>query len=235
MALNRREIVDATLHGYGQIANGTVPPFHWAFDSAAVPELPYDPDVARALLDRAGWRDRDGDGVRENADGVRLHIELKTNTGNQLRASIVQIMQAQLAKVGIEVRPVIEEPGVLTQEIFGPSRDFDGFVFSWMQDFRLDDSDLFHSDRMDGQFAMAGTDNPEIDRLLDTLQLVTDRERARPLWNEYQRLLVQEQPYTFFFFMDRVAGIRDRMKGVVMDVRGEWPTVREWWIDPAMR
>jgi peptide/nickel transport system substrate-binding protein len=235
MAVNRREIVDATLHGYGQIANGTVPPFHWAYDSAAVPELPYDPAGSRELLADAGWVDRDGDGVRENSDGVPLHIDLKTNAGNQLRESVAQIMQAQLAKVGIEVRPLFEDPGALTQEIFGPTRDFDGFIISWMQDFRVDDLNLFHSEHIDDPFAMSGTDNPEIDRLLDTLQLVTDREKAQPLWNEYQRLLVREQPYTFLFFMDRIAGIRDRMKGVDMDVRGEWPTVRTWWIDPAMR
>ena len=68
---NRQEIVDALLQGYGRVANGSVPPFHWAYnESVGADAAAYDQDAARALLDEAGWIDRDGDGVRENAQGV---------------------------------------------------------------------------------------------------------------------------------------------------------------------
>lgn len=236
MATNRQEIVDATLRGYGVVANSGVPPFHWAYDPGAISPLPYDPAAARALLDQAGWRDRDGDGVRENAAGTRLSFTIKYNTGNQLRQDISEIMQAQLALVGIEARPQVVEWATLLQQINTPTlRDFEGVVMGWVTEFKLDDMDLFHSARIDQPYAWSGTRNPEIDRLLEALSLTVDREAARPLWREYQQLLVQEQPYTYFYFPDRTDGLNRRVRNVVMDARGEWLNIKDWYIDPASR
>ena len=134
------------------------------------------------------------------------------------------------------LRLVVLEPQLLTQQILlNPERDFDGFLISWIADFKLDDRDLFHSERFDAPFAMSGTDNPGLDELLDTLQLVPDRAVARELWAEYQRRLVEEQPYTFLYFIRRLAGVHRTLRGVQMDARGEWVGVHDWWIDPSER
>jgi ABC-type transport system substrate-binding protein len=69
-----------------------------------------------------------------------------------------------------------------------------------------------------------------MDRLLDTLQLVVDRQAAIPLWKEYQLLLLREQPYTYFYFPERLDGINKRVRDVTMDARGEWVNIKDWWI-----
>jgi hypothetical protein len=46
---------------------------------------------------------------------------------------------------------------------------------------------------------------------------------------------MDEQPYTFFYFPDRLDGISHRVKDVQMDARGEWLNIREWYIDPESR
>jgi peptide/nickel transport system substrate-binding protein len=236
MATNRRELVDATLLGFGVVANSTVPPFHWAYDPDVLPDVPHDPVGARRLLDEAGWTDVDGDGIRENRDGAPLAISIKYNTGNRLRQDIAEIMQAQLSEVGIDVRPTVVETAALSAQVLDPEvRDFDGVVFGWFSDFRMDDRDLLHSDRLDGMFALSGTRNPELDRLLDTLQVAVDPESAKPLWDEYQRAQAREHPYTLLFFPERVAAVSRRLQGVIMDVRGEWVSVRDWWVDPSQR
>jgi len=236
MATNREDIVQAILQGYGTVANAGIPPFHWAYDAESAPVLPYDPDAARRLLDEAGWRDRDGDGVRESADGMRLAFSIKYNTGNQQRQDIAEIMQSQLAQVGIEAQPQVVEWGTLLQQINTPElRDFDGVVMGWSTEFKLDDTDLFHSERIDQPFAWSGTRNPEIDRLLEALSLATDREEARRLWRDYQAVIVEEQPYTYFYFPDRLDGINRRLRDVEMDARGEWLNIEDWYLDPASR
>jgi len=236
MGTNREEIVQATLQGYGRVANTSVPPFHWAYSDAADVGIPYNPEGAKALLEEAGWSDRDGDGIRENADGLRLAISIKYNTGNQQRQDVAEIMQSQLRAVGIEVTPEVVEWGTLLQQINTPElRDFDGVVMGWVTEFKLDDTDLFRSDRIDQPYAWSGTQNPEIDRLLTTLTSTLDREAAIPIWREYQRVLSEEQPYTFFYYPDRLDGINRRLKDVEMDARGEWINIRQWWLDPAAR
>ncbi len=234
---NRQEIVDALLQGYGTVANGSVPPFHWAYDpSVGAEAMSYDQDAARALLDAAGWVDRDGDGVRENADGDRLSISIKYNDGNGTRQGIAEIMQAQLAEIGVEVAPTVVEWGTLLSQISDPKlRDFDGVVIGWVAEYKLDDSDLFHSRNFSGMFAQAGTLRPDIDSLLDQLPLVVDRTDAKPLWRQYQELLVDEQPFTFFFFPDRLDGVNKRLRDVKMDSRGEWINIKDWWVPADQR
>ena len=234
---NLQEIVDALHQGYGTVANGSVPPFHWAHDPSIGREaMAYDQDAARALLAAAGWVDRDGDGVRENGDGDRLSISIKYNDGNDIRQGLAEIMQAQLAEIGVEVAPTVVEWGTLLSQISDPTlRDFDGVVMGWVAEYKLDDTDLFHSQNVSGAFAFSGTLRPDIDRLLDQLPLVVERTDAIPLWKEYQELLVDEQPYTFFVFPDRLDGTSKRLQAVEMDSRGEWLNIKDWWIPADQR
>ena len=236
MGTDRQQIVDALLEGYGRVANSTLLPAHWAYDSLQASALAYDPAAARALLEEAGWSDRDGDGIRERADGTRLAVEILYNQGNQARKRIAEIMQIQLRDIGVQVTPQVLEWGALIDKISNPQdRDFDGVVLAWVGEFRVDDTGLFHSSQVDGPYAYSGTRNPELDRLMDTLAIVQDHDVARPLWAQYEMVLRDEQPYTFFYFTDRLMGVRDRVEGLHLDARGEWVNVKDWWLDPEAR
>lgn len=62
---------------------------------------PYDPEIAKQLLDEAGWVDSDGDGVRDK-DGIPLELTYGTTT-REVRMDTQEVAQQQLAEVGIEV------------------------------------------------------------------------------------------------------------------------------------
>jgi peptide/nickel transport system substrate-binding protein len=235
LATNREQIVEAILQGYGVIAHTGVPPFHWAYDPEGLPVLPYDPAAARALLDEAGWRDRDGDGVREAADGTRLEITIKYNP-NQLRQQTAEVMQSQLAEIGVAAQPQSVEYTTLLRQINDPAgRDFDGVLLGWVTEFKVDDLDLFHSERIGQPYAWSGTRNAEMDHLMEALNLTVDREAARPLWEQYQEALIEEQPYTYLYFPERLGGVNRRLRDVVMDARGDWVNIKDWYLDPASR
>jgi peptide/nickel transport system substrate-binding protein len=112
-------------------------------------------------------------------------------------------------------------------------REFDGFILSWAHEFKVDDADLFHSGRLEGLYQWSGLASPTLDRYLDTLQLIVDRDEAAPLWREYQRAVVEEQPYTFLYYPRHLNGIRRSLRNAEMDARGTWVNLREWWIEPA--
>jgi peptide/nickel transport system substrate-binding protein len=228
---NREAIVAGLIGEYGVVANGPVPSFHWAYDASLGAEATsYDPVSARALLDEAGWRDRDRDGVRENPEGLPLSFTIKYNP-NQVRRSVAEIMQSQLSEIGVEVIPTEVDNVVLSQQVTNPlSRDFDGWVLGWVTDLRLDDTSLFHSDRTERPLGWAGTERSDIDHYLERLPLILDREAAEPMWDEYQELLVDEQPYTWLYQPDRLDGVNKRLRNVVMDIRGDWVNIKDWWI-----
>jgi peptide/nickel transport system substrate-binding protein len=236
MAIDRQEIIDGIGYGYGTVANSTVPPIFWQYDADAGADLGFDPDGARRLLEEAGWRDRNGDGIVQNERGEPFRFTTLTNHGNQERADILAKVQSDLRRVGIQMEPQIQEWGTLLSRINDVERrDFDAVLIGWVTEFRIDDTDLFHCDKRNEPYQWVGYCNPEVDRLLETLPTIVDRETARPLWREYQRMISRDQPYTFLYFQQRREGVAERLRGVDPDARGDWVGARDWWILPDRR
>ncbi|UCC83513.1 MAG: hypothetical protein JSW46_00855 [Gemmatimonadota bacterium] len=233
LAIDRQRIVDVARQGLGSVAQGPVPPFHWAYHSDMEP-LPHDPERARALLDSAGWLDGDGDGVREK-DVYEASFELKTNQGNPTREQILTLVQADLAKVGVRANLQIQEGQSLRADITNSERRFDAFALGWSADFNLDDRIIFACSQLDGPYQWASYCNRRVDEILDQVAILEDRSRALPLWHEYQEILQWEQPYTFLYYDVRANAVRERVRDVGMDIRGDFTSVKDWWIAPADR
>ena len=89
LGFNTPEFVRVVQGGDGIPATQLLPPGVDGYDAAAAKRPPYDPAAARALLDRFGYVDRDGDGYRELPDGAPLTLtqngmtdSLSRETGN---------------------------------------------------------------------------------------------------------------------------------------------------------
>ena len=229
-ATDRASIVEAVVGGFGSVANSGVPPFHHAHMEELADSLQHDPDRARELLSEAGWEDT-GDGVRQDAEGRELSLEILYNEGNEPRRQIAEIMQDQLGQVGIDVQPRSMEWATLAGQVLDPGeREFDGFVMAWVPEFWIDETQLLHSSAAEQPYGWAGLADPEVDELLDALVTAEDRQEELDLWRDYQYRILALQPYTYIYFRDRLAGVNERVEGVEMDVRGEWVNVTEWRI-----
>jgi peptide/nickel transport system substrate-binding protein len=235
MGINRERIVDAVLYGHGELANSTVPPFFWQYDPHAGADLTYDPDGALALFAEGGFT-RGADGMLRNEQGQPLSFTLNTNQGNQARADIAAIAQADLRRIGVDMRIQILEWGTLLDRINDPRRrDFDAVLIGWRTEFRIDDSDLLHCDKREERYQWVGHCDPRLDAYLDSLPTISNREDARPLWQEYQRLVAEQQPYTFVYFQERLHGVHNRLRNVNSDPRGDWVGAARWYIAPGQR
>jgi peptide/nickel transport system substrate-binding protein len=237
MAIDRQALVDALLYGHGEVGVSTSTPSHWAFPLQDGLGLPYDPEGARRLLREAGWEDRSGDGILENEEGVPLRFTLVTNQGSATRSDAATIIQAQLRPLGIVVEPRMLEWNTLVTLLDGAvnargerERGFQAVVSGWVLGFRKDDSSMLHSRYLQTPFQETGFSHPRADVLMDTLALIVDREQAAPLWVEYHRLLVEQSPYTVLFYPRRLLAIRDRVRGVEVDLRGDLQSIRRWWL-----
>lgn len=100
-AIPRREIFDGISGGLYEVAESYLPPRHWGH--AALAPLVHDPGAARALLDDAGWKETGTDGVRRNARGERLSLQLAAAAGQPETEQLLVLVKKALLDVGVEV------------------------------------------------------------------------------------------------------------------------------------
>lgn len=232
LALNRKAMLETLRQGFGQQASGPVGPWHWAHQASWQP-LAYRPDSARNLLERAGWRDRDGDGVREK-EGQKFSFEIITNS-NQARQDLAIMAQAQLKKVGIEAQPRTLEYATLIQTLTGPERNFDAAVIGMVQGLVVDGHDQWSCTQQHIPMHLSGYCNPELDPVLDSLRLASDRKHRTRLLEKYHLTLREEQPTTFIFHKKRLNALQPGLKNVKGDIRGDLLSLPNWWIHPRHR
>ncbi|MBI4544993.1 MAG: hypothetical protein HY703_07360 [Gemmatimonadetes bacterium] len=229
MAMDRKKILESLRHGYGDLAIGPIPPYHWAYARELEP-LPFDTAAARALLVEAGVTDRDGDGLLEDPAGKDFALTLKVPAGNDFNRNTAELIRADLARLGIKVTTRPTELNTLIADISSPERRFDAVLLGFESDPRVNVRDLFHSSALSGPFQLSSYRNPEVDRILDQAGRLTDREAARPLWQRFQHIMLEEQPWTFLYYYPEIHLIRERVRGVQMDIRGAFVTLPRWWI-----
>ena len=93
--------------------------------------LPLRCRAARKLLDEAGFKDI-RNGVRHNAKGERLSIEIATSAGNRVRELVAQVIQSQLRQVGVDLRIKAEPLRVFSEAL--NRRQFTGLaMYAWVQ------------------------------------------------------------------------------------------------------
>ena len=101
-ATDRGLIVRTILDSLAPVIHGPIQPPSWAFTDS-VARYDFDPVRARLLLDEAGWRDSDGDGIRER-EGRPLSFTLITQSGFAVRENVSQALQRMWRDVGVDMR-----------------------------------------------------------------------------------------------------------------------------------
>jgi peptide/nickel transport system substrate-binding protein len=103
-AIDRQAIVDISFNGFAANSQHFGPVGVLGQYADRIVGYRYDPDQAKSLLTEAGWKDSDGDGVREKA-GRRLSLELINGfPAGPENGQTAEVVQEQLRAVGIDVR-----------------------------------------------------------------------------------------------------------------------------------
>ncbi len=230
LGLDRTQISDALLRGYGQPAVSPLPP--WSPLSPDVKPLPYDRAQAMQLLADAGWTIKGNARFVTNAAGQPLHFTLITED-RPFNASGAQVIQAMLRGIGVQmdVQPM-EFQTFLAQF---KARNFDAALANWVMDsFQVASAPyaLFSSTlaSVPGSSNRAGVASPKLDALMANASGATSERAARSDWKDFVGELQDEQPFTFLFWWAELAGMDKRVHDVVMDPRGQLQSMKDWWL-----
>ncbi len=232
-AINKQEIVDAVLLGLGQPAKGPYKP-GTIWENTNIEDLRYDPDRARRLLAEAGWRDEDGDGVLER-DGRPFSFEILTNQGNELREKTATIIQRRFREVGVEADVRVIEWSAFINN-FIDKRKFDAVVLGWSLNPDPDQYDIWHSSKTkEKEFNFVSFSNPAVDELLEQGRRTFDQAERKRIYDRFQELLVEEQPYTFLYVAAALPVVHARFHGIDPAPAGIGYNFKDWYVPKPLQ
>jgi len=100
-AIDRDALIAGPLRGFGERNWSTMTSGNPLWYDSTITGVDDDPEGAKVLLAKLGMKDRDGDGVLEDAKGNKVGFDIITNADNPWRQEMVNLIRDDLAKVGI--------------------------------------------------------------------------------------------------------------------------------------
>jgi len=166
-----------------------------------LPAFEYNLDKARQLLDEAGWKDSDGDGIRDKVikgEKVKLSLEYKVNT-NESRKNTGLLIKEDLKKVGIDLTIVTREWAVYLQDL--DKKEFEITYGSFtMSPTMSDPKQQWHtSSAVEGGSNNTQWGNAQSDKLIDDLRAELDENKRVEMYKQLQTMIHKDIPCVFMF------------------------------------
>jgi peptide/nickel transport system substrate-binding protein len=214
---------------YGRPCVGNIAPTLGAWFAEDITPLPFDPEAAQALLEEAGWKDADGDGVRER-DGKPLRFSVMAQTGSALMKRTAVVTQAYWKKIGVALDIDMMEPTRFAER--AREKDFDAILWGYGANPKVDPSQEWRSD---GQYNWFGYDNPQVDALIDEGVASPDLAASQRAFREVQRIVYADAPATFLFWEDGLIGLDSRFRDVEINSFNYISHAERWWVPVAQQ
>jgi peptide/nickel transport system substrate-binding protein len=228
MAVDRGALLRNVFGDFAQVPPGPMSQLWWIWDPE-IRQLPYDTAQAARILSSRGWRDADGDGIRDRAGRpLSFHVLLPSSSG--LRRQYARLLQEQFRMVGARMDIDEVDPGVMLQRA-GAGR-FDAILLTWSTD-PAPGSGISQTWTRAGfrESNFLRYDNPAFDRLVERAASgAVTREQSKIAWRQAIDTINADAPAIFLFAPDNVAAIHSRVADVRIRPDSWWALVRTWRI-----
>jgi peptide/nickel transport system substrate-binding protein len=223
--IDRWSVCRDLLKGQAQVPAGPFYIYGPLYDPNIKP-WPYDLDKAKQLLDQAGWKDTDGDGIRDK-DGVAFRFKFMFVSGRGLHEQLAKHLKDQAAKVGIEVIADPYEWSVFLTRLI--DRKFEAVTLAWFSDVTEDPYEMFHSSQIGNRGSnFVGFDNKEADKIMEQARSTLDESGRIKMYWRLDQIIHYEQPYTFLYTRPEQRFLQPRFKNVKLHKLGfDW---LEWYV-----
>ncbi len=186
--IDRAEIIQYVFAQSARKANALLPPDHWAGNNSLV-EYEYNPEKAQQILRNAGYE----------KDSITL---IYKTSNDPFRIRVATILQAQLAKIGIQVEIMSFDWGTFYGDI--KKGRFQLYSLAWIG---IKTPDIFryafHSAAIPPNGANRGRFNDsEVDKLIELAEKQTSYEEQANYYRQLQAELLAKLPYVPLWYED---------------------------------
>ena len=226
-SMDKDAIIEDVQHGLGYPQWSSISPAAGDFHNPNVRKYPYDIDTANEILDGLGWKDTDGDGIREDDEGNKIEFSLVTNSGNSVRDRASQIIQEGLKEVGIQANYETIEFGDLVGQLttsydweavvigFTGGTEPHGGINFWHSSEALH---LWHPNQ-----SQPATDwEAEIDNLYIIGSQELDRSKRVEHYHRAQEIAAENMPVIYTTLSERLTAVRNVFGNTTPTLYGIW-------------
>ena len=211
-ALDRNQLVQVALAGHGQpgstIVSVGLEDFHLAIPDDQ--KMDANPEKGAQILEEAGYKDSDGDGVRESPDGAPLQFRLIAIETTTVDVRAAQLFRDAAAEVGIQLDLQTLDENTLGELVYNfENPDWDVHVWGW--DLSIPDpNDLIYAFTCD----QIGNNNEvffcdkRYDELFELESQTLDFATRKAYIDEMQTIFYENAAYLVMWYQDKLQAYR---------------------------
>jgi peptide/nickel transport system substrate-binding protein len=209
-ATNKKQIIEDVLGGEGDPVDSPIPNGVWGHaDDLKIYDFAQ--DHANNILEAAGWKDEDNDGIREKK-GEKLEIELMTTELKELQ-QVTDILQEQWSKIGVKTNIKVIDIGEIQQNYIRP-REYQALLFGEVLGLDPDPYSFWHStQKKDPGLNLALYDNKKVDDLLKDGRQILEKDLRLKKYKDFQQLIIDDAPVVFLYNSYQIYLTSKKIKG----------------------
>lgn len=241
--IDRQSLVDNFLYGRSTVINSYIPAEHPLYAGDALTTYPFDAEKGKGLLEAAGWKDSDGDGIRDKG-GVKLSVEYASTTADLRKNKVMPAVQAMLKDCGVDVT-INAMPA---SKWFASGKDtplrgrrYDLGEFAWLTGVEPGCDLYITANISNDSNGWGGNNNPgysnaAYDSACQGQLSTLDPDKKKAFAIEAQKIFSEDLPVIPLFLRLKLAVTRPELVGVVVDPtqNTEMFKIEEFRIDESM-
>lgn len=202
-AVDKEQIVNVAYLGFATPATSVLPPAVGEYVNSDLKEIPFDPVEGNRILEEAGYKDINGDGIREDAEGKPLEYRLYGLEGGT-ETRVLEIIADGLKQIGIKADVTVMLQDAM--QALWPAHDFDLISRRWFID---PDPDFLLSlftcssrciSKEECGWSDSGYCNPEYDKMYAEQATLLDYNKRKDLIWKMQDFIFNARPYIMLFY-----------------------------------
>ncbi|MDO4680586.1 MAG: oligopeptide ABC transporter substrate-binding protein [Aerococcus sp.] len=213
-AVDNDQVGKQFYHGLSWNASTLIHPIFGDLHDKDVKGYTYDPEKAKKLLDDAGYKDTDGDGLREDPNGKKLTINMAAMSGGETAEPVAQYYIQAFKQIGLDVQLLdgrLQEFQNFYQRVQSDDKDIDIFMAGWGLGSNPWPGNLYGN----SSWNYTRWDSDENEELLAKMQdekTLDDRDYQVEQYKKWQEYMVDEAPAIPLRYSEQVMPVNNRVK-----------------------
>jgi peptide/nickel transport system substrate-binding protein len=216
-AIDKQQLIDVALLGLGTPGLSLVPASMGDWFNGSLQDYAYDPEKAKQILEDAGYKDTDGDGVREMPGDPKQPLKFRFNIPSDILtgAREAELVSDMWKQIGVQTDIQVLEPDTVTS-LCCPAFDYDVILWGWTSGADPDLLNVPTTVEIPTGTSETGYSNPEYDKLFDEQETTVDHEKRKEIVWKLQEIIMRDVVYIIPYYKQTVQAYRtDRFQGWV--------------------